>query len=283
MAGQSPAHRAKVASYYDEMQPLYGRFWDTDGLHYGLWNRRTFTLRKAVSNMNAFVAERLDLQPGMRVLDAGCGVGGTARYLAREHGATVTGITISPIQLAQARERSRTARDGVSYELRDFTDTTFDAGSYDRAFALESACYAERKEGLLEELHRVLCPGGRVVVADGFRARRGLGRRALHDYRRFCDGWALPGLDHVDDFGAKLEAAGFDEVEYVDLRRAVLPTAVILEGMAAVGWLTLGAVTKANWLPRRWYDHGMACLSQRRLFQKGALTYGVFCGRRSQP
>ncbi len=80
------------------------------------------TLEEAQLAKKAHIAAKLRLQPGMRILDIGCGWGGMALTLARDHGAQVTGITLSEEQLAVAQARARNAGlDGqVRFRLMDY-------------------------------------------------------------------------------------------------------------------------------------------------------------------
>lgn len=70
-------------------------FWSRTALHYGLWYDNTRSLAEAVGNTNKFILEALHIDADDRVLDAGCGVGGTSIYIAEVTGATVHGITLS--------------------------------------------------------------------------------------------------------------------------------------------------------------------------------------------
>ena len=202
--------------------------------------------------------------------------------LAEEHGLDVVGITISDDQLERARWAA--AASPASARLRfahaDFLTTGFEDASFDGVVGIESVCYAESKSAFLAEAWRVLRPGGRLVVLDGFRQRTALTPRDARDLRRFVSGWALSGLAFVGEFDAALHAAGFESVDYSDKRRAVMPSAWIMEGMAWIGFWSIGPACWLEVLPRLWLDHGLACLSQRRLFQRETLTYGVFTARK---
>ena len=88
-------------------------------------------MEEAQAAKKRHIAAKLCLQPGLHVLDIGCGWGGLALTLAREHGVRVTGITLSKEQLAAARARAHEAglADRVRFELRDYRALR---GPYDR-------------------------------------------------------------------------------------------------------------------------------------------------------
>lgn len=118
--------------HYDIDTPVYRAFLDAE-MHYSCayFARPEMTLEEAQQAKCAHIARKLDLQPGARVLDIGCGWGSMALHLARHHDVHVTGITLSPEQLRVAQER--VSREGlnerVALRLEDYRNTRgrFDA------------------------------------------------------------------------------------------------------------------------------------------------------------
>jgi cyclopropane-fatty-acyl-phospholipid synthase len=121
-----------AAHHYDLTPAIYDLFLDHDRQYScGYFTNENNTLEAAQAAKKAHIARKLLIKPGMRVLDIGCGWGGLALTLARDHGAIVTGITLSQEQLAIARERARCdgLADRVSFELIDYRAVR---GTYDR-------------------------------------------------------------------------------------------------------------------------------------------------------
>ena len=122
----NPARRARsnVAHHYDLGNALYGLFLDTDWQYScAYFPTGTETLEEAQAAKKRHIAAKLRLdRPGLEVLDIGCGWGGMALTLARDHGARVTGITLSEEQLATARARAAAEGldDRVQFELMDY-------------------------------------------------------------------------------------------------------------------------------------------------------------------
>ncbi|MCU0892214.1 MAG: cyclopropane-fatty-acyl-phospholipid synthase family protein [Sandarakinorhabdus sp.] len=114
--------RRNVAHHYDLDDRLYDLFLDPHRQYScAYWAPGITTLE---------AAQELDLKPGLRVLDIGCGWGGLARYLHKVSGAQVTGVTLSEEQLKYARaEAARQGLTGVDYQLIDYRAVT---GQYDR-------------------------------------------------------------------------------------------------------------------------------------------------------
>lgn len=119
--------RRNVHHHYDLSDDLYRRMLDED-MQYSCayFARPDMTLEQAQKAKKAHIAGKLLLQPGMRVLDIGCGWGGMALTLAREHGVRVLGVTLSENQLATARRRAEQAglSDQVEFRLVDYRKLT---------------------------------------------------------------------------------------------------------------------------------------------------------------
>lgn len=115
--------RRNVAHHYDISDDLYRLFLDED-MQYSCayFARPDMTLEEAQEAKKAHIARKLRIEPGMRVLDIGCGWGGMAMTLARDFGAQVTGVTLSQNQHATAQARAEAAglSDRCTFELRDY-------------------------------------------------------------------------------------------------------------------------------------------------------------------
>lgn len=209
------ARTARIAGYFDETVPYYERFWSgpTRALHFGLRIQDARSHYDELEQTNCALATLADLRVGERVLDAGCGVGGSSIWMATRRGVEVVGVTLSAVQVRHASEAARRAGCGerVRFLQRDYAATGLDAGAFDVVWALESACYSADPTPLLREAYRLLRPGGRMVVADGFTRRRprGLSEGWLH--RQFTAGLVLPDLSTTAEFVAAMDAVGFVE------------------------------------------------------------------------
>jgi SAM-dependent methyltransferase len=109
--------------------------------------------------------KRLDLKPGMRVLDVACGTGNTALPAART-GAVVTGVDIAPNLVEQARENA--TREGVNaqFDEGDAEALPYDDASFDVVVTMFGAMFAPRPELVAAELKRVCRPGGVIAMAN---------------------------------------------------------------------------------------------------------------------
>jgi arsenite methyltransferase len=128
----------------------------------------TYTTPDVVAQRRG-VRQALGLRPGERVLDVGVGPGLLAAEMAAEvgPGGRVCGVDVSEPMLALARGRA-TAPGAAPVELRraDATRLPYPAASFDAAVSTQVLEYVADVPGALAELHRVLRPGGRVLVLD---------------------------------------------------------------------------------------------------------------------
>lgn len=150
-----------VATHYDELDPLYRKLWG-EHVHHGLWEGGRETAQKAVEALSRWVMGRTGITAGQRVCDVGCGYGATARLLAAEYGALVTGITISEKQyhgaMAHGGENPR-------YVLGDWLENAEADAGHDAVIAIEVLQHLPDPERGIAEMARVLVPGGRLVIA----------------------------------------------------------------------------------------------------------------------
>ena len=105
------------------------------------------------------------LPKGSRILDVGCGIGGSSRILAKDYGFNVTGITISPAQVKRARELTPIGLN-CNFQVMDALDLNFEDGSFDGVWSVEAGAHMNDKNKFADEILRTLRPGGYLALAD---------------------------------------------------------------------------------------------------------------------
>lgn len=204
--------------FYEDTWSDYRWGWITRraaGMHSGYALSARSSQADSLLAMNAVIADTVGVRRGDRVLDAGCGVGGTSVWLAAERGARVLGINIVPSQIEWAIRRARRLRvaQHVEFALADLSDSGLPAESFDVAWLQESACHIPDKAGMLAEMQRVLRPGGRLAVADFFVSP---GAAARDDFRTWVASWQMA-LASEDAWRAALASTGFENVRLLDV------------------------------------------------------------------
>jgi SAM-dependent methyltransferase len=120
--------------------------------------------KRLTSGAEEFIA-RLNLQPGMKVLDVGCGTGNQSIPAART-GATVTGVDISTNLLAQARQRAAQENLQIQFDEGDAEQLPYGDGQFDVILSMFGAMFAPRPERVIAECKRACRPGGRIAMAN---------------------------------------------------------------------------------------------------------------------
>ncbi|MFZ9148702.1 MAG: methyltransferase domain-containing protein [Vulcanococcus sp.] len=280
---------ASVAEAYDRWTDdrLLERLWG-DHVHLGHYGNppghRDFRQAK-----EAFVHELVrwsgmdQLPPGSRVLDVGCGIGGSARILARDYGFEVLGISISPGQIARAQELTP---EGLScrFKVMDALDLKLSDGSFDAVWSVEAGPHMPDKQRYADELLRVLKPGGLLAVADW--NRRDPGVKPLNRLERWVMHqllvqWAHPEFASIPGFRNNLEASPYGQgltVTTGDWSRETLPSWIdsILEGMRRP-MAVLGLGPKAVLMGLR---ETPTLLLMHWGFATGMMQFGVFRARK---
>lgn len=194
---------AGISEYYNETVDDYTAWSEEGYLHYGYWRPwlNPFARKPMLEEMNRLIFKHLglaQLQSGT-VADLGCGFGAVSRFGSQEHPELeFHAVTISPEQVAAAHERHTNQR--VHYYCADYHTLPLADLSIDRVFFLESLCHSTQPEMALSEVCRVLKPGGRIVMTDGYLARPLAKTSPLfrHIVTEVAHNWAVPMFHEID-------------------------------------------------------------------------------------
>lgn len=267
---------ADVARHYDDLDPYYRALWG-EHVHHGLWGRGARSLRDATEDLIRHVVGRMGIGEGAAVCDIGSGYGATARFLAREWGARVTAVTVSPVQHAAALAAPAVAPP-PDYRLGDFLESALPSASFDAAIAVESLSHMPDLAGTLREVRRILRPGTPFVACVWLAADAVSGwreRRLLEPIRR--EG-RLARLSTAGELEAAFRDAGFRIDGFDDLSRDVRRTWTVAAGRL-VARLTRDPAA------RRVVAAGGEAIFARSVariwlaYRLGAMRYGVFTVR----
>ena len=275
----------RIARFYDDTSPLWLDVWG-DHMHHGYYGPDGTETDKPRRESQLDLIEalidfaRLDERVPFNVLDAGCGVGGSSRYLAGRYGARALGLTLSPFQAAEGNARAK--REGCDHlvELRaqDVYNLEGRDGDFDLIWSLESAEHMPNKEGLMQHFYRLLRPGGTLAMITWCHRETppALSTSEADDLRAIAEKYHLPPWVPVSTYVTAAEALGFEDVRTDDWSQAVSPfwgevikTAFDLRNLAGLAKSGPSGI-KGAWAMRY----------MRRGFRAGFIKYAVLTARK---
>ena len=228
------ALREEILSYYTGLD--YSEWNRECNMHFGYYRfpMNPFKREAMIEEMNAQVFKHLELKREDRLIyDLGCGLGAGCRSFAKRFpGKKVKGITIVPWQVARANELTSHSeiKSSIELVLGDYTRLPFEDNSADGVYAIESCCHSEGedKAAFLKEMIRVLKPGKRFVIVDGFtnEVTSSPGSLFRYCYNEICKEWALPSFPKLALVKKQIEQLGGANIVVRDLSYRVAPSVV---------------------------------------------------------
>ncbi len=262
----------EIIRYYDSNTDRflkYGHGASSKAIHRAVWAPGVTNRQQAMNYVHSRIAAALHRSAPGKVLDIGCGVGGSMLYLAAHSSAHISGVTISPRQAEVGRQLIAAAGFSERCDIvcADFTDTQLPAKlpqPFDTAYAIESFLHMPDAELFFAQAARCLRPGGKLYICDDVLASQpaqcpqgpavsrpaqpaqpARGRDAAAPSRRllqrFKRGWQVQSLFSASDLCGMAEKHGFvhkqtdDLSPYLELNRPRDIGIRILVGM--LGWM----------------------------------------------
>ncbi|KAF7558613.1 hypothetical protein G7046_g5534 [Stylonectria norvegica] len=256
----------RIKLHYDLASDYYLNLWG-EHIHHGYWpteeSQATETKETAQVNLIQLLLDTSALPKNSVVLDVGCGIGGTSRYLAAHHGCTVTGITISTKQVEIANRLTQTAaaaegeaesnprlvadspqtststRDADGFvklgsgkvrfiELDAEKMANFFAGqegTFDAVWISEALSHFPNKPLFFQNVQSVLKVGGKLALADWFKAEDVDDNTFINDIKPIEDGMLLPPLCTQQGYVEMAKQAGLQIfAQPNDISKEVLKT-----------------------------------------------------------
>ncbi|GGO97754.1 methyltransferase domain-containing protein [Stakelama pacifica] len=216
MATKTDQGVATARDYYDsdEADNFYNTIWGGEDIHVGIYEN-TSDIRTASRTTVDRMAQLLGDVNGKSLLDIGSGYGGAARVMASQHGAHVTCLNVAIVENDRNREMTRAAGLSDRIEVVDgsFDDLPFGDERFDAAWSQDAILHAPDRVAVLEEVARVLRPGGHFIFTDPMQADD---LTDEGDLQPIYDRIHLPNLASFGFYRRELARLGFEEVEIED-------------------------------------------------------------------
>lgn len=280
--GSKEYHR-QIVEYYNSTENSYKDSWDLENshaIHYGYRDEKARTFPQSLLRMNEVMMEAAGVGPSDKVLDAGCGIGGSCFFLVEKSGCQAIGISLSEQQIQKAKSLAlkKKLNDKTNFEVMDYCHTAFADASFDVVFACESVCYAVDKERFIREAYRLLKPGGRLVLADGFATEFDNNNNPV--LKKWLEGWLVNYLESPARFEQFMQNSGFKNIFYRDISKHTLSSArrlyvIYFVASLYVFFKKLMGSDKSTPMQRA---NIRACKYQYLGLKKGLWQYGLFVG-----
>ncbi|KAI1431847.1 tocopherol O-methyltransferase [Xylaria sp. CBS 124048] len=293
--------KERIKFHYNVASDYYYSLWGQH-IHHGYFTSPTESKEEAQVNLINYLLEISGLPKSISVLDVGCGIGGTSRFLAREHDCSVTGITISgnQVDLAKKLTQSETSTDDDVDEspgvytypsggncrfveldaekmLPYFSaDNNQPETRFDAVWISEALSHLPDKPLFFRSAAELLASGkaSRLVIADWFKAPRLSPEQERADIQPIEDGMLLPPLCTVDDYVEMAKNAGLTVRQApIDISREVAKTWDISWSLVSSPALWMFAASQGR--------DGIAFLqafrAMRRGYSNGTFLYAIMC------
>ncbi len=219
------------SSHYDRITDAWKEFMGAH-FHFGYFPNENTPLERATEIMIEKMAELGDITPETRVLDVGCGIGAPAFYLHEKYGCSIEGISTSECGIRHAnRQAQERGYERVRFKLADGMDNGFPDHSFDLVWIMEAAHPIPDKKRLFAECHRVLRPGGTLLMCDVMQRMLLAPHKGvlfflshLRKYYRLMKAWGPAQVPTMGAYADRLVEAGFTPVTIMDITEWTKPT-----------------------------------------------------------
>lgn len=273
----------QIQQFYDASSGLWEQMWG-EHMHHGYYGpdgSQKKDRRRAQIDLIEELLKWAEVSQAERILDVGCGIGGSSLYLAEKFNATATGITLSPVQAARATERAQVAglTTRTQFQVADALNMPFADASFDLVWSLESGEHMPDKIKFMQECYRVLKPGGTLIMVTWCHrpTDEAAGELTADEqkhlaeiYRVYC----LPYVISLPQYEAIAHSLSFQNICTADWSTAVAPfwdvvidsafNPIAIFGLLCSGWGTIQAALSLGLM--------------RRGYQRGLIRFGLLCG-----
>ncbi|XP_058757650.1 gamma-tocopherol methyltransferase, chloroplastic-like [Vicia villosa] len=245
-----------IAEFYDESSGIWENIWG-DHMHHGFYDpdstvsvsdHREAQIRMIEQSLKFASLSEDSAKCPKSIVDVGCGIGGSSRYMAKKFGASSVGITLSPVQAerANALAAAQGLADKVSFQVADALEQPFPDGQFDLVWSMESGEHMPNKPKFVGELVRVAAPGGTIIIVTWCHRDLRPDEKSLQPWeenllKKICDSFYLPAWCSTAEYVQLLEAMSLQDIKSADWSPYVAPfwPAVIRSALTWKGFTSI--------------------------------------------
>lgn len=273
----------QIQQFYDASSGLWEQVWGEHMHHgfYGATGKEKKDRRQAQIELIEEMLNWAGVKQAEKILDVGCGIGGSSLYLAQKFNAHAVGITLSPVQASRATERAQEAglASEIQFQVADALEMPFADESFDLVWSMESGEHMPDKEKFLQECFRVLKVGGTFLMATWCHRpitpatgelTKDEQQHLAEIYRVYC----LPYVISLPEYEAIAHNLPLHNIRTADWSDAVAPFwDVVIDsafepkaifGLLQSGWSTIEAALSLGLMSRG--------------YRRGLVRFGLLCG-----
>jgi len=264
----------QIAQFWDQISEGWQTIWGSH-IHHGYYeNNLPLDPKTAQEKLIDKLAQLLEIPPQAKILDVGCGMGGSSLYLAKNYQAIMTGITLSPKQVEIAtRKAVETGEKNVSFKIDDALSLkSFADNAFDIIWSLESCEQFADKNLFIQQAHRVLKPGGKLMLATWCSGSDEYTGALAKKYKKLCLAFDLPYMPTMDHYKTLLQGQNFSLTSSFDWSKEVMKSWDIGISLASAHsmWQIL---RMSGW---RGFRFAKQIKLMQAAFQEDRVRYGVF-------
>jgi tocopherol O-methyltransferase len=200
-----PNEKHRIIEHYDVVSPYYRSLWG-EHLHHGYWIRGDESKEKAQLQLIEHLAQLAKIKPNSDILDIGCGFGASSLYLAKQYSASVTGITISSVQVEMAKQAAAGEHLDAQFLLMDAEAMSFQK-QFDVLWSVESISHYQNLQNFFASAAKLLKPGGSFAITDWFKKKNLTSEETRKSIEPIEKGMFVE-LQVMDDYERYLNANG---------------------------------------------------------------------------
>ena len=267
----------EIASFWNKTSEAFKMVWGPH-IHHGYFEGIGESPLLAQERLIEKLVELLEISPKDKILDVGCGMGGSSLFLAKKYNVAVDGISLSQRQVEIATQiASQEGINNVRFKVEDALSlSSFSNNEFDIVWSLESCEQFFDKKQFIEQAFRVLKPGGDLMLATWCSDADEYQGTEAKKYKKLCTAFQLPYMPTIAYYAHLLQKEGFLNRQVLNWSDKVAESWKIgrdsLKGHSLVkiykmsGWTGLIFIKNAKLM-----QYG---------FDEGRVVYGVFIARK---